>query len=126
MALTRIWESCIIGIPKILKEDRKEFVGVMLEALCAEGHREVLPVYYEQILKFKFSQDPQSYEIMDMIKAGRVYDMASYWRSPVGMPGFSLVSYSGHNFTTWWETYRNQAQSHADQLNALFERLAEQ
>ena len=102
-----------------------ESVGVMLEALCAEGHREVLPVYYEQIRKLKLSQDPQSHEIMDMIKAGRVSDMASYWRAPVGMPGFSLVSYSGHNFTTWWESYRNQAQSHADQLNALFEKLAE-
>lgn len=116
----------IIGLPKTLSEERQEFVGAMLEALCAEGHREVLPVYYEQILKLKFSQDPQSHEIMDMIKAGRVYDMAAYFKSPVAMPGYSLVSYSGHNFTTWWESNRNMAESHVEQLNALFERLAEQ
>lgn len=115
----------MMGIPAGKDEDRLEFISVVLEALCAEGSRSVMPMYYEQILKLKLAQDPQSHEIMDMIKAGRVYDMASYWRSPVGMPGFSLVSWSGHNFTTWWETNRNPAESHVKELNELFDRLPE-
>ncbi len=109
-----------IGIPKARSEERLEFIGAVLEALCAEGHRTVLPMYYEQILKLKLAQDPQSYEVMDLIKAGRVYDMASYWGSPVGMPGYYLVSYSGHNFTTWWQSQRSQAEYHVKTLNELF------
>lgn len=114
----------LMGVPHGRTEERLEFISVVLEALCAEGSRSVMPMYYEQILKLKLAQDPQSHEIMDMIKAGRVYDMASYWRSPVGMPGFSLVSWAGHNFTTWWESNRNLADTHAKNLNDLFDRLA--
>ncbi|MBQ8432351.1 MAG: hypothetical protein IJX28_05660 [Clostridia bacterium] len=109
-----------IGIPMGKSEERLEFLGAVLEALCAEGYRSVVPVYYEQILKLKFSQDPQSYAIMDMIKEGRVYDMASYWGSPVGMPGYYLVSHSGHNFTTWWNSQRSMAEYHVKTLNELF------
>ena len=116
----------MMGVPMGKTEERLEFISVVLEALCAEGSRSVMPLYYETILKLKLSQDPQSHEIMDMIKAGRVYDMASYWRSPVGMPGFSLVGWSGHNFTTWWETNRTLAENHVKELNALFERLGNQ
>ncbi len=114
----------MMGVPAGKTEERLEFIGAMLEALCAEGSRRVMPMYYEQILKLKFSQDPQSHEIMDMIKAGRVYDMASYWRSPAGMPGFELVDWYGHNFTTWWERNRDPSTSHAQTLNELFDRLA--
>ena len=113
----------MMGVPMGKTEERLEFISVVLEALCAEGSRSVMPLYYETILKLKLSQDPQSHEIMDMIKAGRVYDMASYWRSPVGMPGYSLVNWSGHSFTTWWETNRTPAENHVKELNALFERL---
>jgi hypothetical protein len=117
----------IMGIPKGTNgrtDERYEFIGIMLEALCAEGSRSVMPVYYEQILKLKYSQDPQSHEIMDLIKAGRVYDMAAYWRSPVGTVGESLVDFSGHNFTTFWNTNRNAAESHAKTLNDFFEKHA--
>lgn len=117
----------IMGIPKGTNgrtDERYEFIGIMLEALCAEGSRSVMPVYYEQILKLKYSQDPQSHEIMDLIKAGRVYDMASYFRSPVGNVGHALAFYSGHNFTTWWNANRSAAESHAKILNDFFEKHA--
>ncbi|MBQ8439225.1 MAG: extracellular solute-binding protein [Clostridia bacterium] len=114
----------LMGVPAGRTEERLEFISVVLEALCAEGSRNVMPMYYERILKLKLAQDPQSHEIMDMIKEGRVYDMASYWRSPVGMPGNALVSWSGHNFTTWWESNRGPAESHVKTLNELFDRLA--
>lgn len=113
----------MMGVPMGKTEDRLEFISVVLEALCAEGSRSVMPLYYETILKLKLAQDPQSHAIMDMIKEGRVYDMASYWRSPVGMPGFSLVSWTGHSFTTWWETNRTPAENHVKTLNDLFARL---
>ena len=110
-----------IGIPCGKSEDDLSFIGAMLEVLCAEGHREVMPVYYEQILKLKFSQDPQSHEIMDLIKDGRVYDMASYWGSPVGMPGNFLATNTRYTFAQFWDEYGTSAESHATTLNKFFE-----
>lgn len=46
-------------------------VGLMLEAMSAEGYREVYPAYYEIALKGKYAQDSESVKILDIINNSR-------------------------------------------------------
>ena len=50
--------------------------GIILEALCAESRKSVMPVYYDTVLKTKISRDDESGEMLDIIFATRSYDLA--------------------------------------------------
>ena len=83
-------EYGIIPIPK-LEEDQPEYyslahdlftvfgvvssvnsldldnIGAVMEAMAIESHKVVTPAYYEVALKGKYSKDPESWEMLDMI-----------------------------------------------------------
>lgn len=56
-----------------------EFVGTIFEALCAESYKQVYPVYYDTALKGKYSSDPHTAEMIDLIMAGRNFDFSFEW-----------------------------------------------
>jgi len=51
-----------------------ERTSIITEALCFEGYKTVIPVYYEKALKTKFARDDESAEMLDYIKNSGVYD----------------------------------------------------
>lgn len=53
-----------------------DFVGVIYEALCAESYKSVYPIYYDAALKGKYSSDPTTAEMIDLIMSGRNFDFA--------------------------------------------------
>ena len=54
--------------------------GAVLEALSYESRQTVIPAYYEIALKGKYARDPESVEMLDLIFAGRIYDLGdTYW-----------------------------------------------
>ncbi|MCL2159178.1 MAG: hypothetical protein FWH48_07215, partial [Oscillospiraceae bacterium] len=44
-----------------------EVTCVVLEALCRETKKTIMPAYYEQALKIKYARDEQSAQIIDLI-----------------------------------------------------------
>ena len=48
--------------------------GIILEALCAESRKSVMPVYYESVLKTKTARDDESGAMLDIIFSGRNYE----------------------------------------------------
>ena len=65
-----------LEVPTTVK-NRAEMVGAVLEALSAESHRTVLPSYYERILRSGDTGDTDALAMIDIICAGRLYDLAS-------------------------------------------------
>lgn len=53
-----------------------EFIGLMLEAMSAEGYKKVIPAYYEVALKQKFTYDDESVQILELINEVRILDFA--------------------------------------------------
>lgn len=53
-----------------------EFVGVIYEALCAESYKTVYPTYYDTALKGKYSSDPTTAEMIDLVMSGRNFDFS--------------------------------------------------
>ena len=52
--------------------------GLILEALCILGNRYVIPQYYETTVKYRDARDDESFEMLDLIFDGRVYDLGYY------------------------------------------------
>lgn len=66
------------GFPVTSYEER-EFVGIIYEALCAGSYKTVYPEYYDTALKGKYSSDPQTVEMIDLIMTGRNFDFSFQW-----------------------------------------------
>ena len=50
-------------------------IGIMMESMSALGYTDVVPVYYDNVLKNKTSRDVDSCEMLDIILAGLTYDV---------------------------------------------------
>ena len=55
--------------------DDPEFVGVVLEALCAESYRQVVPVLYDVVYQNKYLRDSESETMFNLIRGSLVYDL---------------------------------------------------
>lgn len=53
-----------------------ERTGIITDALAAESLYTLIPAYYELQLKTKFARDDESAEMLDIIFAGRMFDLA--------------------------------------------------
>lgn len=54
----------------------KDYVGTILESMSAEGYRQVTPAYFEVALKNRYTKDPISKEMVDLIKQSMILDFA--------------------------------------------------
>ena len=73
---TNCWDQfTVFGIPGTMASDEdSEFIGIIYEALSAESYKYVYPAYYDQALKSRYSAEPTTAEIIDLIMAGRKLD----------------------------------------------------
>ena len=113
------------GIPNTHGADELDFVAIVTEAMCAEGYREVMPVYYDTILLGQQATDSASVEMIEYIRAGRRYDVGTYMMDgsdygSIGNCGTVLLGYEGHSFSTWWAGVQTQATTGLRNINALF------
>ncbi len=79
-------------IPKT-SYDSMDFISIIFEALCAESYKQVVPIYYDEALKGRYSNDPTTAEMVDIIMAGRKFDFAFQFAETV----FSNVPYTFRN-----------------------------
>ena len=71
----RTFSSGLLFIVPITVRDI-ERTGVIIEALSAEGYKQVIPAYFETALKEKFTFDNESAQILDIINASRAISFA--------------------------------------------------
>ena len=69
-------QHSVFGVPKTLPEDRYDFVGILMEALNAESYKTVYPAFYDTALKNKYTEDPVTAKMIDLIMDGRVYEFS--------------------------------------------------
>ena len=52
-----------------------DVTGIIVEAMAAEGHRTIMPAYYEVSIEGKFVRDVESIDMLDIAFATRMYDL---------------------------------------------------
>ena len=95
-----------------------ERTSIITEALCAQGHKTIIPAYYEKALKTKYARDDESEAMLDYIKDSAVYDYGymnyTLTGDPLSSIGAHLVQTSNPNFTSVYEKNSASAQKKID------------
>ena len=66
--ITSTHDTCEIGlIPVTVAPDDLDYISAVVEVLCRETYKSVLPVYYESSLKMKYTRDDISAQMIDIV-----------------------------------------------------------
>ncbi len=115
----------ILAVPKTVSD--QEFVGIIIEALNAESHKQVLPVYYETALKAKYVHDSDSAKMVDLVREGRVFDMGyvyDNWKG-VGFQFERLIQDENENIVSYIERNDRAARTYYDKVLSYLASMAE-
>ena len=109
----------LMSIPKTQGGDKLEEVGLVLEAMAALSHYDLIPAYIESSLKTKHSRDAESADMLDIIIGNRVFDPMLIYN--FGTFADLFMSFGYKNNTSVASTI----ESNQDKVNAAIEKLAE-
>jgi hypothetical protein len=90
----------IFVIPNTVQDEFR--TGAIIEALCAIGSRDVVPVFYEQSLKTKFTRDNESEAMIDIIRDSITYDIGYAVGGQFGYIGQKLARSETHDFSSMY------------------------
>ena len=107
---------------KTLPKERKENVGILLEALAYDTNANILPEYKEVLLKTKLARDNESEEMIDIIINSISFDFGiNAWQNEVGVPIVQRIYVK--NDPNVASTLAKMQKSVDAQINKLVEKL---
>lgn len=103
-----------------------EMSAIITEALCAESYRNVIPQYYDLVLKAKGARDDESGEMIDLIRDGLIFDFGWVHSVPMGSIGTimqDLISGNNSGLSSHWASKENQVLQGLEKINAAYENV---
>ena len=116
--MTNSWTG-MYGLPTIVADEKLEMIGIVMESMSALGHKEVIPVYYDILLKEKVSRDDDSRDMLDIILSGIVFDSGLNYQAGSTQPGYfvkDLLVTKKQNYISEVEKIQNRVVSDYDKL----------
>ena len=116
--MTNSWTG-MYALPIVIADEKLEMIGTVMEAMSALGHTEVIPVYYDILLKEKVSRDDDSRDMLDIILGGIVFDLGINYQAGSSMPGFfmkDLIVAKKQNYTSEVEKIQIKMDNDYDKL----------
>ena len=122
--ISNSWTGMMVVPSYIVDEARLSRIGIIMEAMAAEGYSKVLPVYYDVVLKEKYARDEDSRHMLDIIMDSIVYDIGLSFNDAGGAGTFmsGLLNSKKQNFTS--EIEKSEAKIQAA-LDKVFVRINE-
>ena len=68
-----------------------DMIAAVLELMCAESYKEVVPLYYEDALKYRYMPDEDSGKMIDYLRDGLTFDFATINTNSLGNGGGSFM-----------------------------------
>ena len=106
-----------------------ERTGIIIEAMSAEGYKQVLPAYYEIALKVKYTYDDESVRVLDIITQSGVLD---FWYVYGGydsenmiwcLPGLLKNSKPSTDFASYYEKMEGIQQKRINKVIAAIQEM---
>jgi len=94
--------SHLDAFPVTVKD--KEFSSAVLDALAYEGQQKVIPAYFEDSMKLKYSADNVASQLFDIIRAGTVVDFGMLYGGSSGLYTLPALLLSQKS-TNWASEY---------------------
>lgn len=97
--LSRIIDGWLNVVPAT--NGNPEYTSLVLEALAEESYRSVLPAYMEVALKDKYTRDPESAEMLDLIFSTTTLDLGdTVWQADVRLVYMNTCSSGKDTFAS--------------------------
>ncbi|MBP3294410.1 MAG: hypothetical protein J6N32_11710 [Clostridia bacterium] len=117
---TNAWDQfSVFGVPLTIADADKDMTGIIFEALCAESYKTVFPAYYDQALKSRYSAEPATAEIVDLIMAGRKLEFTFQFGEQLSSLPYMFRQMLGSNSTDVASTYKTRQKA----LNKVMEKM---
>ena len=112
----------LYGIPATVQN--LDFAGLILEALSAEGYKQVLPSYYENALKGKFLRDEayyeEAYQAMDTIEQSLTLTFSYMYQTGFTDAVSDLNKKGSTDFASMYAKDIKKNQKRVDEILAFF------
>lgn len=111
----------MICFPVTVKDP--EMSAIIAEALCAESYRNVIPQYYDLVLKAKGARDSESEEMIDIIRDGLTFDFGWVHSMSMDMIGSiyqSLLQSNSSGLSSYWATKENKVLAGLETINEAY------
>ena len=108
-----------VAIPIVKNEEGLQYASLILEAMAAEGYKQIRPAVYEVALKSKYTRDEASYEMIDIVVQGRTADFAEIY-DKWGFT-YTLDYLARGNVKEWASYYASQTKTQAKNINDVIE-----
>ena len=82
-----------------------ELSGAVMEAVAAENYRKVTPTVYDVAMKTKYSRDPASAAMIDLIQQSVLINFESIYNEAIGNPWFIMrimMDRKTKDFASYW------------------------
>ena len=82
-----------------------DITGAVMEAMAAENYRKVTPAVYDVAMKTKYSRDPASAAMIDLIQQSVLINFESVYNESIGSPWFvmrDLMGAKSSDFASYW------------------------
>jgi hypothetical protein len=116
--MTNSWTG-MYGLPVCVADEKLDMIGVIMESMSALGHKEVIPVYYDILLKEKVSRDDDSRDMLDIILSGIVFDSGLNYQAGSSQPGYfikDLIVGKKQDYVSSLEKVKNKMETDYDKL----------
>ena len=113
------------GFPYVIPAtcENPELAGALLEAMACSARNEIIPAYYESALKTKYSRDPDTAEMLDLIFDTKVYDLGdTIWYDPIRIGYTGVFSAKTNNLASFTEKNQDKYRQVIEKsVNAILE-----
>lgn len=115
--------ACVVAVEQFVTDP--ECTGTILEDMAYIGKSKITPAYYEQTLKARLMPDEESYGMLDIIFASRVFDVGIYYKIG-GAQTYAanlngIMTTGNNNFASRYQFNEKAAQTMIDNINKQFE-----
>lgn len=101
--------------------------SIILEGMSSESYKNLIPVYYEVILKAKQARDSESAQVLDVIRNSRVFDFA-YFNDSIGLSSVPVNLYSSFgnadNISSYYKKLEPAAKKTLEKLIDKYDQMA--
>lgn len=100
----------------------------MLESLAYLGYKDVLPSYYETLLKAKYARDAKSAQMIELIRENFITDIAYVYGDAFNQMGYcvrQMVPNKKDNLEAWYTSQEKAALTNMQKLIDQFQKVDE-
>ena len=104
-----------------------DYVGTIVEAMSAQGYRQVIPAYYETALKGRHTHDSESVQMLEIIREARVFDFAYVYSNDTACTRalYALLKTKSHDYASFYAEKEPSALKRIEELTKFFEAMAD-